>query len=338
MRSEAPKGLKLVEVFLQRPLDRLTSPVIEYLLGTAHLHMGNCKNAQMHLENSLALHEEEEACRPIAFIAGYHIRSFTLIWLGLTYLYMGSLDQARKTMTDAVRDARTRSHPFTLVSALLALARFLSHIRDFKGAVKATEEGFVVATDQRSPYHISRANVLRAVNLIDANQHEEGIALMEHALVAHRETGANYQSSYNLSNLAIAHARVGRIERSLEIATRAVDEVEQSGERWWEAEAQRIKGEILLAAPTVHRGEAEACFQRGLEWARRQQARFWELRATQSLARLWYAQNRRAEAQQLLAPIYNAFSDGFDLPDLEDAKELLVLLGEAENRRGTSSN
>jgi tetratricopeptide (TPR) repeat protein len=337
MRSEAPKGLKLAEAFLKRPLDQLTSPVIEYLVGAAHLHIGNFKDARFRLENSLALYEED-ACRPIAFIGGYHIRSFTLVWLGLAYLYSGSFDRARKTMSDAVEDARTRSHPFTLVSALLALARFLNHTRDFKRAVEATEEGFVIATDQRSPYHISRASVLRAVNLIAANQHKEGIALMEHALVAHRETGANYQSSYNLSNLAFAHAQVGNIELALEIASQAVVEVEQSGERWWEAEARRIRGEILLAAAPIHRDEAEACFQRGLECARRQEARFWELRAAQSLAKSWHARRRHAEAQQLLAPIHGAFSDGFDFPDLQDAKELLVRLDSPANCRITLSS
>ena len=321
IRSEAPKGLKLAEPFLQRTPDRFRIAV-HLMVGTALLHIGKFRDAQFHLENALSLYDDDVS-RPIAFVAGFHVRSFTLIWLSLTYLYLGKLKQATEMMASAVVDARSRLHPFTLVSALLASARFCLHTRDLQGAITATEEGFAVATEQRSPYHISRARILQAVNVVESGRSTEAIALMDQALVAHRKTGANFQSSFNMSYSALGFAKAGDFRRSLEIASQAIDEVERTKERWWEAETHRMRGEILVMAGSAHCGEAEACFQKALETARHQNAKFWELRAACSLAKLWKSSAREAEAQELLITICSEFTDGINLPDLSYAKQLL---------------
>jgi predicted ATPase len=97
----------------------------------------------------------------------------------------------------------------------------------------------------------------------------------------------------------------------------------QSAVRWWEVELYRLRGELLLQGPGGHPGEAEACFQRALDAARRQQAKSLELRAAMSLSRLWQRQGRRADARELLAPLYTWFTEGFDTVDLQEAKALL---------------
>lgn len=320
MRSEAPLGMRLCAPYLRRPLDQLTAPVIQYLAGAAHLHMGNLKPACRHLESAASLYRDE-AFRPIALITGYNAPFFVQVWLGLAYLYRGAIARALQTMTIVVEQARKEAHPFTLVSAVLAQARFFSHLRNIKAAIAATEEGHAIATEQRSPYHVSRANVLRAVNQIDAGGPESSVPAMERALAEHRGTGANYQSSYNISYLALACGRAGDSERALEIAQQAIDEVERNGERWWQAEAHRIKGELLLAA--TRREEAEYCFKAALSCARRQSATFWELQAAQSLALLWSEQGARVKGRNLLAEVYAGFSDGFETPVLQDAKRVL---------------
>ena len=190
-------------------------------------------------------------------------------------------------------------------------------------ATATTEEGFAIATEQRSPYHISRANILKAVNLVEGGWAVEGISLMDQALVEHRNTGANFQSSFNLSCLADAYARAGNHERAIDFADQAIAEIERTGERWWAAEAQRIKGRILLAANPADGRRAEDCFLSALKSAQSQKAKFWELRAAHSLASLWSTQGRDADARKLLAPIYREFTDGIDLPDLDDARRLL---------------
>jgi DNA-binding winged helix-turn-helix (wHTH) protein/tetratricopeptide (TPR) repeat protein len=321
IRSEAPKGLKLAEPFLQRPVNKF-SVAFHQIVGTAYLHIGNFNDAQVHLESALALYDEE-ACRPIAYVAGFHVRSFTLIWLSLTYLYLGKLRQAATTMDAAVADARSRLHPFTLVSALLASARFFLHTRDLAKAIAAIDEGYTVAVDQRSPYHVSRATILRAVSIVESGRALEGISLMDHGLAEHRKTGANFQSSFNLSCLAEAYAQAGNFERALDFVSAAIAEVEHSGERWWEAEAKRIKGNILLAASPRSWRNAEDCFLAALDCAKSQNAKFWQLRAAQNLASLWTANGRKAEARKVLDPICRQFTDGVDFPDLIDARRLL---------------
>jgi predicted ATPase len=99
--------------------------------------------------------------------------------------------------------------------------------------------------------------------------------------------------------------------------------VEQHDERWWEAEVSRLRGVVLLRQPGTPPAEAEACFQRALDVARRQEAKSLELRAAMSLSRLWQQQGKRAEAHDLLAPIYGWFTEGFDTADLQEAKALL---------------
>lgn len=326
IRSEAPKILQLAGPFLRRRADPLRAMVGHYEVGTACLHMGRFGDAKVHLEQGLTLYREE-ACRPIAFPAGTHVRTFSLIWLALTYLYLGKLKVAMETMDAAVTDARSRLHPFTLVSALLASARFFNHTRDLQSAIRATDEGFAVASEQRSPYHISRANILKAVNLVESGHALDGIALMDHALAEHRKTGANFQSSFNLSCLAKAHARAGKYQRALELADQAIQEVERTGERWWAAEAQRIKGEIVLSAKPLDRLRAEHCLRAAHAGARGQNAKFWELRAARDLAALWNSEQREIEARKILAPIHGEFTDGTYLPDLKESGQLLERLG-----------
>lgn len=106
------------------------------------------------------------------------------------------------------------------------------------------------------------------------------------ALIAHRATGANFQSSYNLSRLAEAHGRAGRHDRAIQLARNAIAEVRRSGELWWEAEAQRQYGEILLQAGPANHKAARRCFVKALTCAKRQNARLWEMNANRSLERL----------------------------------------------------
>jgi predicted ATPase len=102
--------------------------------------------------------------------------------------------------------------------------------------------------------------------------------------------------------------------------------IEQHEERWWEAEVCRLRGVLLLRQAVPQPEEAETCFQRALDIARRQEAKSLELRAAMSLARLWQQQGKRAEAHELLAPIYGWFTEGFDTADLQEAKALLDAL------------
>jgi predicted ATPase len=117
--------------------------------------------------------------------------------------------------------------------------------------------------------------------------------------------------------------RVGKLAQVRSLFDDALARVTRTGERWFEAELHRGRGDALLRLPECATAEAEACFRKALAIAQEQEAKLWELRAATSLARLWRDQGRRVEARDLLAPVYDWFTEGFDTADLKDAKALL---------------
>jgi predicted ATPase len=135
--------------------------------------------------------------------------------------------------------------------------------------------------------------------------------------------GATYNLPLALSFLANAYADLCQFEDAWRCIDEAVATVNRTKERWWEAKVNRIAGEIALLSPERDVAKAEAYFERSLAVARAQQAKSWELRAAMSMARLWRDQGKRQEARELLAPIYGWFTEGFDTPDLKQAKTLL---------------
>ena len=149
------------------------------------------------------------------------------------------------------------------------------------------------------------------------------MAQAHQGIAAVRATGAVLLVPYFCIVLAEVCEHLGHTEDGLQALAEAHTLVEQYEERLWEAEIYRLRGILLLRQPGTPQTEAEACFQQAHDVARHQQATSWELRAAMSLARLWQHQGKRAEAYELLAPIYGWFSEGFDTADLVEAKALL---------------
>jgi predicted ATPase len=129
-----------------------------------------------------------------------------------------------------------------------------------------------------------------------------------------------------LAFLGLAHADAGSFDDARRCIADALTGVEATQERWFEAEVNRLAGEIALLSQEPDTAKAEAYFERALTIARQQQAKSWELRAAMSLGRLWRGQGKRDEARELLAPIYGWFTEGFDTLDLKEAKALLEQL------------
>src|SRR5262249_19331241 len=153
----------------------------------------------------------------------------------------------------------------------------------------------------------------------------EGIALLRSGSAAYRDTGAEAWVPYQIALLARACEIAGLIEEAVELLDNALQIVERTGERWLEAELYRHKGQLLL-----QQGDSEAAeelYRKALSIAQEKDAKLWEMRAAVSLARLRRDQGHRAEARDLLAPVYSWFTEGFDTPDLKDARTLLDELG-----------
>ena len=157
---------------------------------------------------------------------------------------------------------------------------------------------------------------------------EAGTSELRQAIDSYRATGARLAQAWFPLYLAQAYGNMGQPDQALTILARTQAFVEETDERWNEAELYRIKGEVLLGqgAHGADTSEAEECFQKALTIARRQHAKSDELRAATSLARLWQSQGKQTEARHLLSGIYDWFTEGFDTADLKDAKALLVEL------------
>ena len=132
---------------------------------------------------------------------------------------------------------------------------------------------------------------------------------------------------FGLVLLAEAAGHVGQVAEGLRLLAEALEALEANAQGDCSAEAVSPPGRVLITAGHPDAAQAEACFQQALTIARHQQAKSWELRAATSLARLWQRQGKRAEAHELLAPIYGWFTEGFDTADLQEAKALLEELG-----------
>jgi predicted ATPase len=146
---------------------------------------------------------------------------------------------------------------------------------------------------------------------------------MERGLAGFRELGGWAFQQYAMARLAYAYARTGRKEEGLAMLNDALEESERTGGQMANAEMLRLKGEMLLLHVGTATGEAERCFRVAVDVARKQEARWWELRASVSFARFLRDTGRRDEARAMLTEIYNWFTEGFDTADLKDAKALL---------------
>jgi len=198
--------------------------------------------------------------------------------------------------------------------------------RDVPAVHEQAEAAVALATEQGFPYWAALGTCLRGWALAMQSQGEEGMAQVRQGIAAWRATGAALAVPCLCTVLADVSAHLGHTDDGLQALAEAHTLVEQHDERWWEAEIYRLRGVLLLRQTVPQQAEAEACFHHALDVARRQEAKSLELRAAMSLARLWQSQGKRAEAYELLAPIYSWFTEGFDTADLQEAQALLDAL------------
>jgi predicted ATPase len=157
-------------------------------------------------------------------------------------------------------------------------------------------------------------------------QYAAGIAQILQGLSARGATGASLYRASHLALLAEAYRKAGQIEDGLRVLAEALVSIDTTGERLYEPELHRLKGELLLQRVPPDAPQAECCFQRALALARRQQAKSWELRAAVSLSRLWQQQGKLPVAHKMLAEVSGWFTEGLDTADLQEAKGLLEQL------------
>lgn len=235
---------------------------------------------------------------------------------------LGYPDQARQSIRETLTLAQKLAHPFSMAIALNTAAVGHQFLREVQAVQECAEALMEVSTEQSFPQWLAYGMVLRGWALTAQGRGTEGIAQMRQGLAARRAKKAELQRPYFLGLLAEAYGEAGQAEEGLSVLAEALALAENTGERNWEAELHRQKGQLLLALPEENQIEAEACFHKAISIAHRQNAKSLELRAVMSMSRLWQ-QEKREEAHQLLSEIHGSFTEGFGTADFKEAQALL---------------
>ncbi|MGH8072246.1 MAG: ATP-binding protein, partial [Candidatus Entotheonellia bacterium] len=294
------------------------------LLGNVLFYLGEFVPARAHLEQALAFPAApQDPSFTSLFSGGVSLNALgTPVWV---LWVLGYPDQALTRSHEMLTYAQKLQHPFSLTGALFNIMTLHKLRGEGAAAQEWAEAALAIMSEQGIVRYLAATTFTRGWALAAQGQHEEGMAEMRQGLAGRRAMGGGVALAEFPARLAEAYGRIGQAEEGLYLLTEALTLVDR--DRWYEAELHRIKGELLLRQAVPDAPQAEACFQQALAVARRQQAKSYELRAALSLSRLWQQQDKHAEARELLAPIYSWFTEGFDTPDLQEAKALLEDLG-----------
>jgi class 3 adenylate cyclase/predicted ATPase len=306
----------------QQADDPTLSVIAHYALGATWFCLGALPTARPHLEEGIARYTLDQRHAP-AFRMGANPGVACRAYAAMTLWLLGYPDQALALLHEALTLAHALSHPFSLAFARCWAAVVYQLRRDAPAVHKHAEAAVALATEQGFPLWTAWGTSLRGWALARQAQGEAGLALVRQGIVSFRATGQALVIPYLRTLLAEVSAQLGHSADGLQALAEAHTLMEHNEERWWEAEIHRLRGVLLLRQPGTLQAEAETWLQRALDMARRQEAKSLELRAAMSLARLWQSRNKRKDAYDLLTPVYNWFTEGFDTADLIDAKALL---------------
>jgi tetratricopeptide (TPR) repeat protein len=242
----------------------------------------------------------------------------------------GRVSDASEAAELALRHAREARHLFSLGFVLTIAEGWLRHLRrEPDVALARAEEAIALSEENGFVNWLHWGRFHRGRALAETGKFDQGITMMEEASESFRRIGGNVSLPYTQALLAHAYARIGESEKALALLGKWLTRIQRTEEKRDQAEILRFKGEALLMRDVGAIAHAEKCFRQALNIARAQEAKWWELRASVSLARVPRDTNRRDEAQTMLVKTYNWLTEGFDLPDLKEAKALLDELSDS---------
>jgi class 3 adenylate cyclase/tetratricopeptide (TPR) repeat protein len=284
---------------------------------------GEFTKAVEHLDKVLNLYDAEKH-RHLVALLNSDAKTHSGCWGSICTWILGYPDRALRLNDEKDAHARWLGHPFDLGFALTVGAHQFDHRFTHEDLRKRAEECERLGRENSLPVLWSLlAPILYDRALIREGKIVEGIASLKASIGIWEATGSKVGSPTANAFLAEAMALTGDLDAALYLLDGAIVQIERPGweERYFYAEILRLKGWMLSLKGDLE--GAERNFLASLDWARRQQAKMWELRSSTSLARLWQSQGKRRDAYGLLAPVYGWFTEGFDAPDLKDAKTLL---------------
>jgi predicted ATPase len=345
---------------LNEQLGKPPDPLLLRALAIARLNSGNFSKAQVLGEQLLQLADQQRD--PILLVEGHYALGVTLFWTGsftrsrshlqqalahydpthspahitrysqdpnvicqcrlaFDLLCLGYPEQAKAVQYKGLAEAQALAHPFSLAYALTWDAMLHGVMGDFDSLLQSAEAAIELSHEHHLGLWSSWATLLRGWALAEAGELELGILEIRRGDERMRATGALFLRPFASSLLAEQVAKKAQVEHGLALLNEALANLDND-RSWYDAEMQRLSGE-LLSAQCVESEKVEAAYRRAIQMAQIQQAKLFELRATTSLAQLWLKQGRALESRRALTQIYGWFTEGFDMPDLKEARALL---------------
>ena len=322
MQTARELGEQLLSV-AQMNHDAAGLMVAHTALGTTLCFMGAFVQARRHLEqgseSSLPLQEELALARRWSTVP----RIQCLIWEAYALTVLGYPDQALRKARQVRLLSQDIAHPHSVVYTLYQIARLHLLRRERQAARELAEAVIPLAAEQSSALWLAAARFIQGFTYAVLGQPEDGVTQMSQSMTAVFNTGAGVFRPTLLTWMAEAYGEIGNPNEGLAVLDDALAAADKNEQRYNKSEIYRLKGELCVKRPVPDQFEAERSFQHALDIARHQHARLFELRAATSLARLWQSHDRRQDAYDLLAPVYDWFTEGFDTADLQESKGLL---------------
>jgi class 3 adenylate cyclase/predicted ATPase len=292
------------------------------ILGAALLLRGEITEARAHFDQGVALFDPAQH-RPLATRFGEDHGVVSFCWRASALWLLGYPETARADIDQAFKNARESGHAVSLIWALNFASSIEILCGDYRTANARVDE-LIAFTDKKDAAWWRAIGILNRGRLLGlTGRSADAVQIISSGRTTWRSLGSIWLDPTWLSALASAQAELGQFDDAWRRIGEAMTGIKTTGERWFEAEVNRVAGEIALKSREPDVAKAEAHFERALAVARQQQAKSWELRAAMSMARFWRDQGKRDEARDLLAPVHGWFTEGFDTLDLKEAKALL---------------
>jgi predicted ATPase/class 3 adenylate cyclase len=296
--------------------------VSERALGQSLLFTGRLERARGHLEAAVASYDLGEH-GGLALQYGLDLRTAGLSHLVVTYWLLGRPDKAAACSAHALAHAEAVRHENSLAHTLVHAGTFFEQFRDNPAGVRAHARRLATLAEEGGfRMFLAWCRVLEGWAGFELGEQDQGLAVMRAGIADAKASGSVLYQSYFLTLLAQCYDKVDEAVRARQAIDEALQFVDGYGERWYAAEAYRVKGTLLLREEG-HEGEAEELFQAALAVAHEQCARALALRSALSLAALWRKRGRLDEARSLVTPIYHGFAEGLQAPELGAARALI---------------
>jgi class 3 adenylate cyclase/predicted ATPase len=302
--------------------DPVSHVVAHYAAGFTSIVMAEYSAAGDHLREGMRRYAPDDRDTAEVYRFGQDPGVACCCYLAMTDWVLGYPDRARERVRDGLALAERLDDSFSLAYALV-FASWVDQLQDNReGILENAKEAIRLATEKGFPYWLSIGKVMEGWGEAAGNPVHATVLSLRDRVENHRALGTNLFMPNFLALLGDAALRAGQTDACGAALDEAETFLERTGERWWNTEIHRLQGELLVARDSDG-AKAESRFQKALALARERDAKSFELRAAMSLARLWQRRGERNEGRELLAPMYDWFSEGFDTSDLKNAKALL---------------